>query len=364
MGILGWFGANIRGLGSAGAAKWLGALALALAIATGAGPAAAAEDCRSRGSLDSLYCDENGDLVADLPKDKARWRNPSTLVFAYTPIEDPALYERTFADFTQHLARVTGKRVVYHQVQSNSAQIEAMRSGRLHVAGFATGPTGFAVNLAGAVPFAINGSASGLMGYHLIMVVRADSPFQKMSHLKGRKVAHTSPSSNSGNLAPRVLFPAEGLTPDVDYKVLYSGKHDQSIRGVLSGDYDAAAVGNTVLERMARRGQLKLASFRVLYKSPLFPTTAYAYAHNLDPTLVEKIKQAFFGYRFSPALTKAFEGADRFLPIDYKTHWAAVRKIAEEAEGGYTRQALDALSKREADEASKAKQREGGKSRQ
>ena len=29
-----------------------------------------------------------------------------------------------------------------------------MRSGRLHVAGFSTGPTGFAVNMAGAVPFA------------------------------------------------------------------------------------------------------------------------------------------------------------------------------------------------------------------
>jgi phosphonate transport system substrate-binding protein len=323
-------------------------------IAAG-GPVAASDPPCKRGTLDALYCDEDGDLVADLPRDKARWRNPSTLVFAYTPIEDPALYERTFGDFTAHLARVTGKRVVYHQVQSNAAQIEAMRSGRLHVAGFATGPTGFAVNLAGAVPFAINGSERGLMGYHLILVVRADSPFQAPADLKGRKVAHTSPSSNSGNLAPRVLFPAAGLTPDVDYKVLYSGKHDQSILGVLSGDYDGAAVGNTVLERMARRGQLKAEAFRTLYKSPLFPTSSYAHAHDLDPALAAKIRQAFLEYRFSPELSKAFEGADRFLPIDYRTHWAAVRQIAEAAEGGYTRAALDQMSQREAAEAAKAK---------
>ena len=82
-----------------------------------------------------------------------------------------------------------------------------MRSGRLHVAGFSTGPTGFAVNLAGAVPFAAKGSEKGPHGYHLISIVRTDSPYQKLADLKGKRVAHTSPSSNSGHLAPLVLYP-------------------------------------------------------------------------------------------------------------------------------------------------------------
>ena len=38
----------------------------------------------------------------------------------------------------------------------------------------------------------------------------------------------------------RTLFPAEGLTPDKDYKVVFSGKHENSIMGVNAGDYDAA----------------------------------------------------------------------------------------------------------------------------
>ena len=38
-----------------------------------------------------------------------------------------------------------------------AAQVEAMRSGRLHVAGISTGPTVFGVNLAGYVPIAIMG---------------------------------------------------------------------------------------------------------------------------------------------------------------------------------------------------------------
>ena len=129
-----------------------------------------------------------------------------------------------------------------------------MRSGRLHFAGFSTGPTGFAVNMAGAVPFAAKGTADSVRGYNLLAVVKASSPFQKLADLKDRKVAHTSPSSNSGNLAPRVLFPDQGLRPDTDYKPLMSGGHDKSILGVASGDYDMAAVASDVFERMASRG--------------------------------------------------------------------------------------------------------------
>ena len=75
----------------------------------------------------------------------------------------------------------------------------------------------------------------------------ADSPYQKLADLKGKKVAHTAPSSNSGNLAPRVFFPDQGLAPETDYKPLMSGGHDKSILGVSRGDYDMAAVMREVL---------------------------------------------------------------------------------------------------------------------
>ena len=114
-----------------------------------------AQDCKSRGDLDARYCDDNGDMVADTPKDPKKLKTPNTLVFTYTPVEDPAVYEKVFKPFTDHLGQCTGKRVVFYQVQSNAAEIEAMRSGRLHVGGFSTGPTAFAVNIAGAVPFAM-----------------------------------------------------------------------------------------------------------------------------------------------------------------------------------------------------------------
>ena len=103
-------------------------------------PAAyAADACKNRGELDAMYCDANNDLVADPPADASKWKNPSTIVFTYTPVEDPAVYENVFKPFTTALAKCLDKKVVFYQVQSNAAEIEAMRSGRLHVAGFRPG---------------------------------------------------------------------------------------------------------------------------------------------------------------------------------------------------------------------------------
>ena len=321
-----------------------------LAAALGAASFAAlaqADDCKNRGQLDMLYCDENKDLVADTPKDAKRWKNPSTLVFTYTPVEDPAVYENVFKPFTDYLAKCTAKRVVFYQVQSNAAEIEAMRSGRLHVGGFSTGPTNFAVNLAGAVPFAVKGDSKEWQGYQLWLIVKKDSPLQKVTDLKGKKVAHVQPSSNSGNLAPRALFPALGLVPDKDYKVLYSGKHDNSVMGVNSGDYDAAPVASDVFKRMAERGQVKEADFRVIWKSQTFPTSSFAYAHDLEPKLRDTMLKCFYDYRFPAEMQKAFGGADRFFPITFQKDWAIVRNVAEGSGEKFNKAAFDALAKKE-----------------
>ncbi|WP_370632112.1 phosphate/phosphite/phosphonate ABC transporter substrate-binding protein [Pusillimonas sp. MFBS29] len=306
----------------------------------------AQDNCPNRGDLDTMYCDANNDLVADTPTDPAQLKTPSTVVFTYTPVEDPAVYAEIFSPFTKYLSECVDRKVVFYQVQSNAAEIEAMRSNRLHVGGFSTGPTNFAVNLAGAVPFAVKGDANGFQGYNLILIVKKDSPFKSLADLKGKKVAHTSPSSNSGNMAPIALFPAEGLVPGKDYEFLYSGKHDQSVMGVNSGDYDAAAVASDVFNRMAERGQVDADDFRILYTSEKFPTSSFAYAYDLEPKFRDQMLKCFYDYRFPAEMQEAFDGADRFYPVTYKKDWAIVRDVAKAGGESFTRSAYDKASKK------------------
>ena len=111
-----------------------------------------------------------------------------------------------------------------------------------------------------------------------------------------------------------MLYPPEGLKPDEDYKPLMSGGHDKSALGVLSGDYDMAGVASDVFQRMIVRGTLKADDFRIIFTSPLFPTSSFAYAHDLKPGLAKKITACFFAFHFPPSMQKEFDGNDRFYP--------------------------------------------------
>ena len=306
---------------------------------------ATAADCPNRGNLDVRYCDADGDLVADTPMDAAQWLDPDTLVFSYTPVEDPSVYENVFTEFMDHLSAVTGKKVKWYGAESYAAQVEAMRSGRLHVAGISTGPTVFGVNLAGYVPIAIMGRQDGTFGYKLQLITHKDSDIRELKDLKGRNVAHVTPSSNSGNQAPRALFTAKGVQPDEDYKVTYSGKHDNSIMGVANKDYEAAPIASSVLERMVQKGVVNMDDLRVIWESSLFPTTSYGYVNNLHPDLARKVTYAFLSFDWKgTGLDKEFgKQADRFIPITFENHWSDIRTIQKVNGVVYSQEALKGL---------------------
>ena len=329
------------------------ALVLTAACALPAAPASAQDDCPNRGQLDTLYCDRDNDLVADTPTDPAKIKDPSTLIFAYSAVEQPQVYQKVFQPLMEALTQCTGKKVVYFPANSPAVLIEAMRSGRLHIADFGTGSVGFAVNLAGAVPLTALGDDNGISGYKLAAIVRSDSPYKTLADLKGKRVAHTTPSSNSGNLAPRVFFPDLGLTPDKDYKPLFSGGHDKSVLGVARGDYDMAAVASDVLGRILTRGDAKASEIRIIYESKVFPTASFSVAHDLKPEIKDAVRSCLIAYRLPESMRVEFSNATRFVPITYKETWAPLREIAEKSGTPYNKVAYEAQLKREADAAAK-----------
>jgi phosphonate transport system substrate-binding protein len=290
--------------------------------------AALAEDCY-RGTLDEQYCDRDRDLVADLPLDPADWVDPDTIIFSYTPVEDPAIYAKVWDGFIQHMAKVTGKKVVFFPVQSYAAQYEAMRSGRLHIAGVNTGGNPVAVSCAGMVPFAMMASKDGSFGYEMEIIVPADSDIKSPADIKGHTMAFTSPTSNSGFKAPSALLKSEfGLVADQDFKTTFSGKHDNSVLGVANKDYEVAAVANSVMNRMFDRKVVDPSKIKSIYKSATFPTTGYGYAHNLHPVVAAKIRQAFFTFKWEGSdLQKEFKKEGRFVAINHQSDWAVIRKI-------------------------------------
>ena len=294
------------------------------------GGAASAQDC-PRGDLDDRFCDADGDLIADIPTDPSQQIDPDTLIFAYTPVEDPAVYKTAWSDFLEHLEAATGKDVVFFPVQNNAAQIEAMRSGRLHIAGFNTGSNPLAVNCAGFRPFTIMASKDGNFGYEMEIITYPGSGIESVEDIKGKQLAFTSPTSNSGFKAPSAILKGDfDMLPERDFEPVFSGKHDNSILGVANKDYMAASIANSVKSRMISRDVIEEDDVVTIYKSQTFPTTGFGTVYNLTPELQESIRNAFFSFEWEGTtleaeFSKSNEG--QFLEMTYQEFWEVIRKI-------------------------------------
>ncbi|GAA5068161.1 phosphate/phosphite/phosphonate ABC transporter substrate-binding protein [Roseibacterium beibuensis] len=282
-------------------------------------------------ALGDRFTDADGDLIADIPTDPDQLIDPDTLIFAYTPVEDPAVYAEVWADFLDHLSEATGRNVQFFPVQSNAAQIEAMRAGRLHIAGFNTGSNPLAVACAGFRPFAMMAAEDGSFGYEMEIITYPDSGITEVEDIRGQQMAFTSETSNSGFKAPSAILNDEfGMTPGEDFEAVFSGAHDNSILGVANRDYMAAAIANSVLGRMIDREVVTEDQIVSIYTSQTFPTTGYGVVYNLTPELQEAIQGAFFSYDWEGTpLAEEFgrNGESQFIPITFQNNWAVIRTI-------------------------------------
>jgi phosphonate transport system substrate-binding protein len=123
-----------------------------------------------------------------------------------------------------------------------------------------------------------NQETDGSLGYHSILIVKGDSPFKTLEDLKGRSMAWADPNSTSGYLIPLVSLRAAGIEPDKFFgKTLFSGGHEQSVLGVINGQFDSgftwSSKGHNAgqIRAMVDRKVLKMDQFRVVWESPLIP---------------------------------------------------------------------------------------------
>lgn len=207
--------------------------------------------------------------------------------------------------------------------------IDAVKSGKAQLAQVNPGLVPQIVAAGQPAPFAVPGDKASNKpnSYRLILVARTDSPYRKASDLAGKKIAHTTPTSNSGNLAPRALFPALGLVPEKNYEVVFSGGHERSVMGVMHGFYDGAAVASDLFQRMVVKGDVRMSSVRVVWESPPFMTESWIMTKDVPADVQSRVRSCTFSYQFSPNLKKLLPGNDVFLPVKYERDFATVLEV-------------------------------------
>jgi len=286
-----------------------------------------------KGALSSQFCDRNGDMMADTPTDKKELVNPHTLVFGNVPSQSFIFDKDAKKALMEHIEKLTGKKVVFFPYQTNSAELEAMRSGMLHIAGMNTGSVPMAVNCAGFKLFAMTAHSDKTYGYTMKIITYPGSGINGIKDIKGQTILFTSSSSNSGHKAPVAIFKSRfNLEEGIDYKSKFSGSHSKSVTKIANKEYKVAAVASGFTSALVQNNKIPQNSIKVIYESKIFPTTGYGYSNKLKPSLAKKIEKAFFTFKFKDKNStnlKPFNkfGESRFIPANYKKNWSIIREI-------------------------------------
>ena len=128
------------------------------------------------------------------------------------------------------------------------------------------------------------------------IIARKGSGINKLSDIKGKKLAFGPMLAPTGYMAEYDLMLRNGIDPEKDlaFYAIPNGsyKHEKVIYKVMYGEVDAAAAPILDLEVMTCEGKISPDDFIILGQSPLIPYCTFGAAKNTDPKLVEKVRKA------------------------------------------------------------------------
>jgi phosphonate transport system substrate-binding protein len=284
-------------------------------------------------ALASLAC-----VLSTAPALAQDWKQKyPELVFAVVPAENATGVVERYAPFVSYLSKELGTKVTLRVANDYAAVIEGQRSGNIQLAMY--GPASYArAVLTGvlAEPFAIETNLDGTKGYHSVLWVKNDAPYQKIEDLKGKNLCLVDPNSTSGNNVPRFAMNKMGIDPDKFFaKVVYAGSHENGVIAVQQGTCDAAfnwwndEVESNLL-RMARKNMVKAEDFRMIFKSEQIVNSPMAYLKDLPDDLKKSIRAAVLEVqqKDKAAFDKIYEGKQGpLVPVDHAAYEPVIELV-------------------------------------
>ncbi|GII03844.1 phosphate/phosphite/phosphonate ABC transporter substrate-binding protein [Planobispora takensis] len=212
--------------------------------------------------------------------------------FGVEPYEDPAKLKPAYEVLAAALQRKLDCPVELKIVEDYSAEVLAMRNGRLELAQF--GPLGyvFASTKADARPVASFADAEGaLTTYTAGIWVPAASPVTSIEELSGKSLALSSPGSTSGDALPRYALTAAGLAESA-VRIDYTGGHPEALLALVNGKADAAEINSQQLATAQAEGAFDPAKFRRIWTSEAIPNDPITVSGKLEESFRDAVTAA------------------------------------------------------------------------
>jgi len=218
--------------------------------------------------------------------------NEADRIVRYKPVRD-------------YFEKRLGVEIKWRSATDYAGIIEGVKAKHIEIARF--GPAAYAqahiVTNGQVEPIAGEYDNNGDFGYYSVVIVKQDSPFKTIQDLKGKRFAFADPNSASGYAAPSYFLGEEGIEPNAFFgSTTFSGSHENSVMGLLSGNFDGVATwyNNEVRSNPARmegKGMIPPGQWRVVWTSPLLPSSPWAMATWLPEAMRADVKAAIMGMK-------------------------------------------------------------------
>lgn len=153
--------------------------------------------------------------------------------------------------------------------------------------------------------------------YFSDVIVRLDSPYANFDDLRGAHWLCNEPNSLSGCHVVRYTLAQRRLPNDFFGSRGFSGAHGESVRQVLAGTADAAAIDSTVLEALAAADPHLMPRLRVIDTLGPSPRPPWVIRKSVPVPQRAAIRKALLSLHETPsgAALLARHGHARFAPV-------------------------------------------------
>ncbi|MCR9244641.1 MAG: PhnD/SsuA/transferrin family substrate-binding protein [bacterium] len=165
--------------------------------------------------------------------------------------------------------------------------------------------------------------------YYSDVVVRSDDSAQSFEELENRVWGYNDTCSLSGYFAALQQLRNTGCTSNYFRERRCTGSHVQSLRALLTGEIDAAAIDSTTLTLSRKEDPAITERLRVIASWGPFPVQPMVARADLDATLHQRITAAMLRLDCSgaSAIGLCSFGLERFVPITAGAYSAEEREL-------------------------------------
>ncbi len=204
--------------------------------------------------------------------------------------------------FLEDMQRAVGVKVNGFYPSDYAGVIEAMRFNKVQVAWCGNASAVQAVDRAGGEVFAQKTYADGTRGYHSVLIVNKDSPYQSLADLLRAppgtlNFGNGDPNSTSGFLIPSYYaWARNGVDVRRFFKNIVSANHETNLLAVANKQVDVATNNTEDLARFGKSQPARAAAIREIWRSPIIPADPIVWRRDLDPALKAKLRDFFLTY--------------------------------------------------------------------